>query len=84
MPDKKSDNVSEAEVAVDAQQPEQQSQPEPVPEPVDDLSAKVDAAIQLWVANSIYNSPVSRDVESINHVKASLGLLRDAILQAVK
>lgn len=52
--------------------------------PTDDLSAKVDEAIDRWVSNYMNNSPVARNVESINHVRASLGSLRDMILQVVK
>lgn len=71
MADKKSDPTPEAEVAADVQ-------------PTDDLGAKVDAAISRWMQNHIYDSAVARSVEAINHVRSSLGDLRDEILQVVK
>lgn len=48
------------------------------------LGEKVEAAIEQWMRNHIYNSAVSQSEDAINHVRASLGHLKDEVLKAVE
>lgn len=42
---------------------------------------RVEELINEWFSEYIHNSPVSRSVEAVNHVRSSLGALRDKLVK---
>ena len=44
---------------------------------------KIDAVIEGWVRDRLHNSPVSRDVAAINHVRGELPELKARILKEI-
>lgn len=48
------------------------------------LAAAIAGVVDRWVADRLHNSPASRDVEVINHIKSTLPNLVADIVAAIK
>ena len=56
----------------------------PASEPKPDHSGRIRGAIDRWFATHIHNSPVSRSVEVLNHLRTAIGHLESEIVNAIK
>ncbi len=56
--------------------------PEPDP-PQDPQAENIDAIIRKWTYDHIHGGPIGFNVDAWNHLQASIGHLRDAIIKGI-